>query len=186
MHTHLLAAALVGMVASPALAADFDIVSDPNPARFGDWTGFQIGAQYGYGWAEDTFPDQGEGDFYGAFASYNHQFGNVVVGAEVEWMQLDNVYDLIPATLESVIVLGGRLGWSFGRVLPYAEVGASYADTDLFGNDWGVAFGAGVDVMVTDNIIVGAKYLRHEYTDFNGTGIDASLDSLAVRASFKF
>lgn len=179
------AALLIGAFTSPVWATDFDTMAQPDPARFG-WTGFQFGIQYGYGWAKDTFPDQGEGDYAGAYVSYNHQFGNVVVGAEFDYQQMDNVYDIIPATLIDVMVFGGRLGYAFDRYLPYVTAGASYANTDLFGNDWGIAFGGGVDVMVTDHILVGAKYLHHEYTNFNGTGIDAQLDSIGARIGYKF
>lgn len=185
MRKLLTAALLAGTFISPVWAADSDFATQPNPARFG-WTGFQLGVQYGYGWATDTFPDQGDGDLIGAYAAYNHQFGNVVVGAEFDYQQLDNMYEVVPATLEEVMVLGGRVGYAIDRFLPYVTIGASYANTDLFGNDWGIAFGAGVDVMVTDNILVGAKYLHHDYKNFNSTGIDADLDAVSARIGYKF
>lgn len=186
MRIPLSTAIVIGVLTTSSWAGDLNLLERPDKASF-NWSGLQVGVQYGYSWMEDTFPDQGEGDFVGAYAAYNHQFGNnLVLGAEIEILHMDNRFDVVPATLHDVIIMGGRVGYAFGTVLPYATVGTTYADTDIFGNDWGVAVGGGVDVMVTENILVGGKYMHHYFSNFNSTGIQADVDTLSLRVGFKF
>lgn len=108
-------------------------------------------------------------------------------------------------------------GVAFNRVMAYAQGGVAYANLDLGDVDpvlnaaaidaglnlaavdaeldsFGFAVGAGVDVAVTDRILVGADYLYHQFSDFdvdvNNTTVetDADLNVHTIRAkvAFKF
>ena len=108
-------------------------------------------------------------------------------------------------------------GVAFNRVMAYAQGGVAYANLDLGDvnpavnagainagvnlnnldaeiDSFGFAVGGGVDVAVTDRILVGADYLYHQFSDFdvdvNNTSFetDADLDLHTIRAkvSFKF
>jgi hypothetical protein len=79
-------------------------------------------------------------------------------------------------TLDSVSRLGVEAGFDAGPALIYGTVGAARATVDagadtLAGN--GYFYGVGVDYAVTDQVVLGAELLRHEFDDFdNVTGLD--------------
>lgn len=196
MRPSLLAAAILLCVSGAARAADPQIIQSPSidPERFG-WSGAYVGATVGYAWLEDVdysftppFRDKGEDWIFGGHVGYLHQFGNFVVGAEFEAMKLDIAYENFDfITVEDAYVAKARVGFAIDRFLISGHGGAVYATTNFAGlKDWGWAAGAGVDYALTDNIIVGAQYTRFGFTSFDGTQIDADIDTVTARVSFKF
>lgn len=186
-----------------AHAADPERFSPVSPAQF-DWSGFYVGASAGYGWLEDVdyappppipapFYDEGDDGIFGAHIGYLHQFGSFVAGLEAEATRLDIRYENFDfVTVDNAYAFKARAGAAFDRILLTGHVGAVYvttnfeppAFTDL--EDWGKVAGVGVDFAITDHLVAGVSYDHMWFEEFDGTRIDAELDLLRARLSFKF
>jgi outer membrane immunogenic protein len=158
---------------SPAPAADI-VTRRPAPATVTapafNWTGFYVGLNAGYGWAEQdltlngaaaaTFSARADGFVGGGQAGYNWQFSNVVFGieADIQWANLDgdsNGGFLIGATPFGVVgahttdwfgTVRGRLGLTWGNWLGYITGGWAYGGT----NGDAVVTGPGVVLVTSD------------------------------------
>lgn len=170
------------VAADPVIAAPV-IVTAPN----GDWTGFYAGLGYGRHDAELSLGAasvSADDTALGAFAGYNHDFGQYVVGGELSFDR---------ASEGGVDVdlwrLKGRLGYDAGNWMPYATLGLARAEaSDATGSlkESGMTYGIGVDFAVTPNFILGAELGRSSFSDVQGTNADLDIDSLQIRASYKF
>ena len=197
------AALLIGTFTSPVWATDFDTMAQPDPARFG-WTGFYAGVSAGYSWQSDatlvppcfnaSCTAGGDGDVYGVFAGYNHQFGHFVVGAEASYTYHDNMFDDgSGVAVKDTLALKTRLGVAYDRFHVYGLVGAVYGTTTapaifpaLADSDWGLIYGAGAEFAITDHIFSGIEYTHQAYTTFADLPIDADIDVISVRLGYKF
>ncbi|KAI94661.1 porin [Rhodomicrobium udaipurense JA643] len=140
----LLGVASVVALSSSAFAADLykgSLKDAPVYEAPATWTGFYVGAHGGYAWNSIDFPGAAQypdgpprpdlkGGFVGGQIGYNYQFDKIVVGV---------VADISVADLEETVLDGGTLkettnidkfgtvrailGYSFGKVLPYATIG---------------------------------------------------------------
>lgn len=213
--THaLIAGALLAACAAPALAgslgpaiaegpvvAPAPVVVVPQAIAGGDWTGFYIGGQLSYGRLDYDLDDGdgGDADFDGPagglHAGYMHDFGHFVLGGEVAYDRADLDDDEagpgFGAELEGVGRVGLRLGYDAGRVLPYATLGYATArfseNLAATGEDDadGTYVGGGVEYAVTDRFRVAGEVLRHEF-DLDVDGLDTSLTTVGIRASYRF
>ncbi|MDW4497559.1 outer membrane beta-barrel protein [Sulfitobacter sp. D35] len=159
------------------------------PVDYGsDWGGFYGGVQLGYG---DVSGDGGldgiDGDdtFYGVHVGYNHDFGNWVAGAELDYDKMDIDIGDGAATVDDVTRLKLKGGYDLGNTLVYATAGSAMASTSV-GDDTGPFYGLGVSYKVTDNWLVGGEVLRHEFDGLGADGNDASANTVSLRASYKF
>jgi outer membrane autotransporter protein len=185
--------ALAGLAlcfASPALAGDMN------------WTGLYLGAHAGWSdWAlerpdDPTSPTQSfDGAFGGGQLGFDYQTSSgIVLGAvaDVSFGDLSNepVTDggtiMVNSDIDTFGTIRGRLGYSFGRWLPYATAGGAWmsgSTTEVcptgaqFGhcsragaytesgdlNRWGWAYGGGVEVKLTQNVSLFAEYLRLDF-----------------------
>lgn len=157
------ALALLGGAASAAdLATKYPVKAVAPVVPVFSWTGFYIGGNIGWGWADNSLNvspvygvtptsisvGSGNGFLGGLQAGYNYQFANnVVLGleADIEWTSmgsnsvvLSNGNGVANASVNYFGTIRGRLGYAFDRVLPYITAGAAYANHD-FGNVWGVS-----------------------------------------------
>ena len=190
-----------------------------------DWTGGYAGASLGYGGVnldgdaeilddiltgeddgedeDDFFDVDGDGVVGGAFAGYQYDFGNFVLGGEIDLNAAnldfddDSFYDVFDYEEESD---GGvsvdqihraklRAGFDAGNALVYGVAGAAYAQADVFGEDMsdtGYVVGAGVDYKVAPNVVVGGEVLYHQFDDFDDTGIDADVTTVQARVAYQF
>ncbi|MGE0279333.1 MAG: outer membrane protein [Rhizobiaceae bacterium] len=196
MRRMLVGATLLGFLTIPAFAADPTVIAADtvDPARFG-WDGAYAGLSIGYAWLKDTddafnppLEDQGDDWNVGGHAGYLMQFGGLVVGAEVEATRLDIKYENFNfITVENSYALKGRAGYAIDRFLLSGHAGGVYATTNFMGlKDWGWTAGAGLDYAFTDNITVGAQYSHFAFDDFDGTLIDAKVDTVNARFGYKF
>jgi len=148
-----------------------------------DWTGFYIGGHGGGAWASRSgsvnnggFFDLTEQNMHGALGGaqlgYNHQFGHVVLGAELSgsWGKLDNTNfcfqtsALSPGETASCRATQNwstqfltRLGYAFddGRLLPYVVGGVAIAHMNLSLSD---SFLGNTVAWGTDRTLTGAVF----------------------------
>jgi outer membrane immunogenic protein len=172
-------------VAAPVIATPV-MQTNSNP----DWSGFYGGLSLGYGdvTGSSVIGDDMNGPVYGLFGGYNHDFGSVVLGGEIEYTGSDITDDSIGLDVESVLRGKVRLGYDAGQFLPYAVVGAAQLTTTgaIDDKDDGYLYGFGVDYAFADNMVFGAEVLQHEFEDYTGSGIDVSATTVAARVSFRF
>ncbi|HSI42491.1 MAG TPA: outer membrane protein [Xanthobacteraceae bacterium] len=154
-----------GLSASAAFAADmsYPVKAAPimAPIPVFSWTGFYIGANVGYGWAEtdnwnygyyDSYNGGGkvkpDGWFGGGQIGYNYQFtNNVVVGLEADFefadmkdtrgyngfWDLNDWYDAgkVTTEIESFGTIRARLGYAYDRFLPYVTGGLAWGNVKV-------------------------------------------------------
>lgn len=190
----LLGTAALALVTGPALAGGLNepmpevVPVAPAPAPMviatSDWTGFYAGGSFGNIQLSQDDTDLGERENgFGIHGGYLADLGTFVVGGEVEFSR----YDDTAVGQTDVTRLKGRVGYDAGQFLPYAVAGFASVDTEALDDDNGYFFGLGADFAVTDNVLVGAEYLRHEFDDELDPGNgDITADTLSLRVSYKF
>ena len=162
-----------------AQAGYSDFVADDNPVagRDVDIDGFVGGVHAGYNYQFDN--GTGRGFVVGAYVDID--FGQLDIDLEGR----TGAPNAINGVGEIDYIARGmaKAGYGFGRVLGYVQGGVNYADGSVSVNPalipslaepdgdidgFGYSVGAGIDVAVTDNIVVGADYL---FEDFGSGGL---------------
>ncbi|WP_378944697.1 outer membrane protein [Mesorhizobium sp. ANAO-SY3R2] len=141
----------ISLAASMPTAAS-DLVS-PATAGF-VWTGGYVGLQVGHAWGDSYYGDQygsfinfdPKGLIGGAYAGYNQQFGNLVIGAEADmnFSGIDrdraaqvyddgssNDYHYGTGDVKWNGAIRARLGYAADRFLPYIAAGVAFAKYDV-------------------------------------------------------
>ena len=193
-----LAAALT-LTAGASLAGGMDapeitpapVQPTPVPVSMGgDWTGFYAGGSLGYAdvTGSTTLGDDVNGVTYGAFAGYDYDLGNFVLGGEIEISGFDVTDESISLDVDSVTRLKVRAGYDAGAFLPYATAGYAMLSTSgaIDDSDDGYFYGLGVDYKLRDNIRIGGEVLQHEFDDYAGSGIDVDATTISARMAFEF
>lgn len=179
-------AAMAGGVApEPAPAI---VIADPAPVS--DWTGFFAGIGFGQLDTDDG-ADSDTAMFHALSAGYLYDLGSIVVGGDIgliDHAAFDGPFDGYD-DFETRLRL--RVGYDAGRVLPYVTVGTSMWQVDtpsVSGTDTTFGFGLGVEVMVTDSIMLGLDYYRSRNDSFDvGEGPYAkTADTLGMTLSLRF
>ncbi len=195
MRTAVLLLASVGLLASPSYAADdIDIVTlDSSTSQDYGWSGIYAGVTGGYGWLRDVdrafvppLVTRGDDWIVGAHAGYLHQWNQMVIGAEIAYQAMDIQFNGFPIWVEDAATARVRAGFAYQRWLFSAHAGATYATTNIGLDDWGYNLGLAVEYMVTENITAGVQYDHHNFSGFDGTLIDATVDTVTLRVGFKF
>lgn len=183
-------AALAGGLGEPQ--ADTVVVAPvaPAPAPGGDWTGFYAGAQLGY--ADVDSNDAGlDGDdiLGGLHGGYRYDFGQAVIGAEIDYDFADIELGDGLGSLDSVARAKLMAGADLGRTLVYGTAGYAYATADVVGTDLegdGYFLGVGATYAMNDRFTLGGEVLFHTFDDFDDSGVDIDATTLTARASFRF
>ncbi len=151
-----------------------------------DWTGFYAGASLGNLEVDPSAAGVKEDDTsYGVHAGYRSDMGQWVLGGEFEHDWTD--VELSPAvSADRVMRLKATAGYDFGQSLVYLVGGAAEVDIDGLGSEWGGFFGFGAAYSVNPQTIIGLEFLEHNFSDIDGSGIDADAWSVSLRASWKF
>lgn len=200
-------AATLSLLAVPALAGGFaepvaaPVVAPPPPvtvaaapAPSGDWTGGFAGIHLGFGTlgSDDLFGDEDfDGTLLGLHTGYDRDFGRFVLGGEIQYDRADLSFDAAAeddSDVDSVFRAGLRAGYDAGRLLPYVTGG--YARAELSGAveetiDGGY-LGIGAEFAVTERISVGAEYLHHNFNDVVADDLEAQVDVLSLRTTWRF
>jgi outer membrane immunogenic protein len=198
------AAAAAAIFAGAHVARADGMPSGPADAQPALWSGAYVGFESGWDREHTKFDDifalssawNRDVINAGLFVGYQHQFGNLVLGAELNLIgnEFDNhdsnVTPVFPAgncgvglncvgRITNVITIGPRLGWAIGNFMPYATGGFATGsinfrriDTTGFADNWGDTrangwfAGGGLDWKLARNVVVGVEY-RH--TDLGST-----------------
>jgi outer membrane immunogenic protein len=199
------------------LAADLPVKSRTEPAVQLLWNGHYFGAHGGWGWGTSRVDDpqflpastrpefKSDGPIVGGQIGANWQFGNVVVGAELDasWASLRSLtsnINPVPGAfgtgveIHALATATGRIGYAMGPWLFYAKAGGAYAHMEITTsitaagplstteNRFGVTGGAGLEVAFLRNVSAKVEYNylyfpEHSYTFFSpNTPNSSSLD----------
>lgn len=178
-------AALAGSVGQPA---DAPVVSAPPPAPVYDsqsWTGYYIGLQLGYA-DIDGGGLSGDNSTFGFHSGYDHDFGDFVLGGEVDFDQTSLDLNGGAATVDHVGRLKVKGGYDLGNTLIYGTVGYAFADTSV-GDESAPFYGIGATYRMNNGYSIGAELLEHKFDDVGGTpGLDLDATTLTIRGSLRF
>lgn len=160
-------------------------VTSAAPALAEDWTGAYAGFSFGYADADGPAGSNGDDTAFGAHVGYDRDFGNFVLGGELEYNRLSLNLSQNQGSLDSMTSVKLRGGYDFGGALGYVVVGAARADTSV-DNDTAAVYGIGVAYPITDNFVISGEALRQNFDDItrsNG-GLDTNVFNL--RTTFRF
>lgn len=150
-----------------------------------NWTGFYYGGSVGGGFSTTEFQRGGgssglqldaNGITASIYGGYNYMMPSLwVIGVEAEYGLLDidaeptrlNGQDAVGITTSAFGTLRGRLGYAFGRFLPYVTAGFAFVDVENSGGNpasnqqfvassnvsSGFTVGAGAEYAITPNLI---------------------------------
>ncbi len=201
---------VVGMLvaAHTASAADLSLAplyKAPPPAMAPayNWSGFYLGINGGGGWGDSRWPGMGRVDLSGAqvggTAGYNWQIGSTVLGLEgdLDWSGLKgtNASPLCPGgnctTSDTWLsTVRGRLGYSFGSVLPYVTGGLAVGDIRAAtpglpganATNAGWTAGGGLEFALPGNWSAKAEYLHVDLGSLNcGIGCGVPNENISLR-----
>lgn len=172
-----------------------------------DWSGFYLGASYGF--ADDTMGSYQNGIFsgdlfidgesLGGFVGYNFQRVRFVYGAELAYAAgpFDSVGALHSVTTQDYFDLKLRAGYTMGRVMLYGFAG--YSTATMYENAVapaqtidGMNFGAGIDYQITDRFFVGLEYVARDLSGdfdqvtFPGWTFEGPSSSINLRVGLSF
>jgi outer membrane immunogenic protein len=204
----ILAAGLLALTVAPAFAADLPprmVTKAPTMvAPMWSWTGFYIGVNGGYSWADSVHTDSAgvtsgtftqRGGLIGGTVGYNWQTGPAVLGleADLDWARVtgsalcgggSNCF----TEMRSFGTVRGRLGYAAGNWMPYITGGLALADlnvgqtfpgvvpTDQWRAGWTI--GGGLEALFAPGWSAKIEYL---YADFGGSA--ASYNGLPLNVT---
>ncbi len=207
----LLAAILVAMACPLHAGGPTVIATDPVPEAMPapisgvDWSGPYGGLSYGRTSGSmdmDRFGlfDYTDGHATGGFLGYNLQRGKLVYGGELSYATVSGMVFSDASlggddTVDSLLELRGRVGYSLGNVLIYGAFGLAKGNYTLNALDTptasGTSLGIGMDYLMTSQVFVGLDYTRRTMDGANDNpgnpfNFDAPVDSLSVRVGLTF
>lgn len=183
--------ALAGGLTAPQEAA---VVVAPAVNAY-DWTGGYGGVQYDH-FADGDYTagptvSSVEGQAFGIFGGYRHDFGSFVLGGEVDLMFGEGTINAPAAfvgpfdiDVDRLVRVGAEGGFKAGRAFIYGTAGFAQIeitdDTSATTSSDGYFYGIGADFLVRDNVTVGGEVLQHEFDSFDRTAAGQELDLLTV------
>ncbi|MEO1138508.1 MAG: outer membrane beta-barrel protein [Pseudomonadota bacterium] len=202
---HFISAAFVfGLTATSALAGNVEPPADPivapPPPVSADWAGPYVGVQLGFadfdldavlpppaGAATPTIINLSDDGFlYGLHAGYNWDRGTLVYGVEADVDFMDVSFGA--TDIDNIARLRLRLGVDANRAFIYGTAGAAHLSGSggpVSISGWGWVAGAGVDFRVSQDWLVGADVLYHEFDDVSPSG-SVEGTTFRLRASYEF
>lgn len=196
-------AAGVAYAAGPEPIAPEPVVISPTPVS-PFWAGGYVGGQLGYSYSEFDLGDASIDDLDddqvigGLTAGYLWQFGDYYVGPEFQYDFADlTVTDADTgdtASFEEIARLKLIVGREVGNGLLYGSAGVAYASFDdvgtvfdgFDGDDTSYVLGIGYDYRVGDNWTIGGEYQYHNFNGIGSSGNDVNLNTLHVKATYRF
>ena len=152
-----------------------------------DWTGAYVGAQIGYGKVNKDF--DANGAVGGLHAGYLKDFGKYVVGGELAYSGADLTDKAANAKVNSFTDMKLIGGVPNGKWLYYGALGGSYVDAKAAGTSYSdlvPMVGAGVKYQLNDKWALGGEVDYRDGHNFDSTGNNVNLTTVAMTASFRF
>jgi outer membrane immunogenic protein len=141
------------------------------PKRSGDWQGVYIGGHAG-GAIGSASSANTSGFVGGAQLGVNGQFDKVVLGVEADVSATSNGHTGFGTKFRQGTngTMRGRVGYSFERVMVYGTAGVAVSNYEYKSPvasssrmRTGTVFGAGAELMLTDNVSVRGEVFRYNY-----------------------
>jgi opacity protein-like surface antigen len=185
-------------LAGPALAGGPTVVTtepavaEPAPmvVTSPDWSGFYAGGQLGYGDVDSNGNGlDGNGFLGGIHGGYRWDFGQFVLGTELDWDTADINLGGDTGSLDDVTRVKLIGGADLGNSLLYATTGMAWADAtvgDASLSDDGWFYGAGMTFAVGEQWTIGGELLQHNFDNFDGSGVDIDALTATARVGFRF
>ncbi|MEM1236617.1 MAG: outer membrane beta-barrel protein [Pseudomonadota bacterium] len=145
-----------------------------------------VGLQFGAADVDTDIGVDGDDSVLGFHAGINLSAGQYVYGGEFDYDQIDLELSGGAGELEQVTRLKARGGVDVGSTFVYGTAGVAYARTSDLGNENGYFYGLGASFDLPAPGSVGVEYLRHEFSDFDGSSVDVDADTLTLRYSYNF
>ncbi|MBI5321783.1 outer membrane beta-barrel protein [Bradyrhizobium sp.] len=202
------AAAIALLTTTSARSADLPVKAAPLPVAAPLWTAFYIGAHGGWGQGRSRLEDPGlvafgpnpvfvesRGSLAGVQVGADWQFGNLVVGGEIDasWSSIKGSLtdpaafvaffsSGLSAEYKALATATGRVGYAYGNLLGYAKSGVAWANIDYRSGintpfptivdhqRTGLTAGAGLEFLVMSNLSVRAEY---DFMYFGATATSA-------------
>ncbi len=138
------------------------------------------------GWGFNIDPNKA---FGGVQTGYNYQTGQFVFGIEADYSWLNNyalvtgqaafdpsLPETLTAKMDDLASIRGRLGWAWQNIMAYGTVGWGWARYEFSGrdpgivppsgkisfNENGIVYGGGLEIGLTNAVLVRAEYLRYD------------------------
>jgi len=174
------------------------------------WAGFYFGINGGYGWGRSSWSDPAFGANSGMFNTsgalvggqlgYNWQTGSVVLGIETDadWANINGSTAALGVCLADgggtcqtkqdwFGTTRGRIGYAFGRFMPYVTGGAAYGDIKALqttGNamqtQFGWSAGGGLEYSLDRNWSAKVEYLHLDLGTASLFSVASGTSSLSV------
>lgn len=172
---------------TPAVTEPAPVAVEPVVTTMGsDWTGAYVGLEYGPG-STDLGDESTDTKAFGVYGGYNQDFGNFVLGGEIDYNDISN--DAIDDN-GNLTRIRAKAGYDMGRFMPYITLGGAHIsqNTDMGDiSETGWTYGIGADFQVTDQWLVGLDYSQQKFNDVADTdGLDLDSNMIQVRAAYKF
>ncbi len=161
------------------------------PGSDANWGGFYLGGVGGVhsGTADPNRPDF-DATSLGAFAGFNHQRDQLVVGVEIAAQAGDLENTLGSFDIDHLLDAKAHVGYSVGDALLFVSGGFSAfssgmtAMTGIDATGWNA--GGGVDYAVSEMFFLGGEYTYRALSDTASTGLEIALHGLQLRAGARF
>ncbi len=161
------------------------VVTSAASADAEDWSGAYAGFSFGYTDADGPNGASGNDTSFGPLVGYDHDFGNFVLGGELEYNRLSLNLGQGEGSLDGMTRLKLRGGYDFGSALGYVVVGAARVDSTVE-NDTAAVYGIGVAYPIGENFVISGEALRQNFDDVTQSegGLDSNVFNL--RTTFRF
>ena len=180
------------LAGGPTVVTTEPVVAEPAPmvVASSDWSGFYAGGQLGYGDVDSNGNGlDGNGFLGGVHGGYRWDFGQFVLGTELDWDTADINLGGDTGSLDDVTRVKLIGGADLGNSLLYATTGMAWADAtvgDASLSDDGWFYGAGMTYAINDQWTIGGELLQHNFDDFDGSGVDIDALTATARVGFRF
>jgi outer membrane immunogenic protein len=200
------------LTAAPAFAAEPDAFEPISPPAFEatptgpvyDWSGFYIGALFGYSFGDAETPvtlnPDVDGIDGGVYAGAAYQFDRFVLGLEGDLLASGVQGSAGGLTVEQSWAgsLRGRAGIALDRFLLYGTGGLAATGVEATAGGFsdsntlmGWTAGVGLEALITPNVSARVEYRHTEYEDKTftlgaPTSVDLSTDSIRAGVGVRF
>ncbi len=161
------------------------LISAAAPAVAEDWTGPYAGFSFGYTDVDGSGGAGGSDAGFGPLIGYDYDFGNFVLGGELEYNRLNLDLGRSEGSLDSMSRLKLRGGYDFGPALGYVVVGTARASTSG-DSDTAAVYGIGVAYPLGDRFVISGEALRQNFDNIPQSGTSLDTNVFNLRTTFRF